>query len=194
MKGAYDSWVQLIFLALKSSMIIQAAKRFPLVSPLLAWILLPRKMLQQRAKHIEQTNDKVSRRIARDTDRKDFLQQLTAPGPITLSFQELANNSSTLIVAGSETSATSLAGLTFLLLKNPDKMQKLVQEIRSTFQSDDEITISSVPNLPYLTACLEEGFRMYPPIPSGLPRRVPGAGVNVIGRWVPGGVSTYLPT
>lgn len=55
------------------------------------------------------------------------------------------------IIAGSETTATLLTGTTFLLLKNPATLQKLNDEIRSAFKSEDEITFSSVEHLPYST-------------------------------------------
>lgn len=53
------------------------------------------------------------------------------------------------IIAGSETTATLLTGAVFLLLKNPKALQKLKDEIRSAFQSEDQITFSSVEHLPY---------------------------------------------
>lgn len=58
-------------------------------------------------------------------------------------------NAMVLIVAGSDTSATLLSGLIYLLLKNPGCLQKITHEIRSTFKSEDEISFSSVQNLPY---------------------------------------------
>lgn len=55
------------------------------------------------------------------------------------------------IIAGSETTATILSGTVFLLLKNPAVLEKLKNEIRSAFKSDEEITFSSVDHLPYRT-------------------------------------------
>lgn len=48
----------------------------------------------------------------------------------------------------------------------------------------------SVNRLEYMAACFEEGMRMYPAIPTGLPRRVPDCGAIVCGRWVPAKVCT----
>lgn len=58
-------------------------------------------------------------------------------------------NSMVLIVAGSDTAATLLSGLLYLLLKNPECLQKITSEVRSAFKSEDEICFSSVQNLPY---------------------------------------------
>lgn len=97
-----------------------------------------------------------------------------------MSLDELEANSSILIIAGSETTATVLAGVTYLLLKNPDKMKKLVEEVRTMFASEEEIDLTSVNRLTYMLACLDEALRMYPPVPTGLPREVPkGGGDNL---------------
>ncbi|PYH65111.1 cytochrome P450 [Aspergillus vadensis CBS 113365] len=179
------------FGSLKTSMLIQISARFPGLQSLLLWYLLPAELARKRLAHIAKTTEKVVRRLGKETDRKDFMQYLSTGAP-ELSFAELANNSSTLIVAGSETSATSLAAVTFYLLKNPEKMRKLRQEIETAFGVEEEITIQSVAGLKYLTACLEEGWRLYPPIPSGLPRQVPGEGFQIAGRWVPGGAAVSV--
>ena len=97
----------------------------------------------------------------------------------------LQMNTSILIIAGSETTATLLSGLTYLLLTNPDAMKKLAAEIRTTFESEDEITMASAANLPYMHACLNEALRRYPPGASGFPRVVPRGGANIAGTFVP---------
>jgi len=35
---------------------------------------------------------------------------------------------------------------------------------------------------------VEEGLRMYPPVPNGLPRRVPAGGAEINGKHIPAGV------
>lgn len=34
---------------------------------------------------------------------------------------------------------------------------------------------------------MQEGMRLYPPVPAGVPRAVHAAGQEILGRWVPGG-------
>ena len=94
-----------------------------------------------------------------------------------------------LIMAGSEKTATLLSVVTFYLLKNPEAMEKLKTEIRTSFQSEHEITQVSVNQLQYQLAVLDEALRIHPPTPFGFPRVVPGEGRIVDGHWVPGGVS-----
>lgn len=97
-----------------------------------------------------------------------------------------------LIVAGSETTATLLLGAIFALLTNPDHLQKLTEEVRSSFGHEDEITLLSVQKLSYMLACLDEALRVYPPVPTGMPRVTPPNGAVICGRHIPGNVSVDL--
>jgi len=94
-----------------------------------------------------------------------------------------------LVVAGSETTATLLCGATFLLLQNPEALKRATDEVRSTFKSGAEITLTSVNGLTFMLACLNEALRMYPPVTVGLPRRIPAGGGTVAGMAVPENVS-----
>ena len=96
---------------------------------------------------------------------------------------------SLLVIAGSETTATLLCGATFLLLENPEALKRVTEEVRSSFKSEDEITLTSVNGLTYMLACLNEALRMYSPVAVGLPRRIPAGGGTVAGMAVPENVS-----
>ncbi|KAJ6171580.1 hypothetical protein N7470_000647 [Penicillium chermesinum] len=103
-----------------------------------------------------------------------------------LTIENLQSNSNILIMAGSETTATLLAGVTYLLLSNPAALKRLTGEVRSTFDNESDITMTSVNQLTYMLACLNEALRVYPPVPTGLPRVVPQEGRPVLGRYIPG--------
>lgn len=111
-----------------------------------------------------------------------------------MSFEKLSANAEILVLAGSETTATLLSGCTYLLLTNPDKMEKLKHEVRSTFASESEITASAVNNLSYMLGVLNEALRLYPPVTSSLVRVVPPGGDMIADHWVPEGVSQSLVT
>lgn len=98
-------------------------------------------------------------------------------------------NASLLILAGSETTATLLSGAIYLLGSHRDVLEKLTQEVRTAFTSEDQITLTSVNNLSYMLACLNESLRQYPPAALGLPRIVPKGGSKIAGHWVPEDVS-----
>jgi len=69
---------------------------------------------------------------------------------------------------------------------------KLVNEIRSTFKSADDINHAEILKLPYVNACVTEGLRIHPPVPGGNVRMVPPAGDTVDGTWIPGGTTVSV--
>lgn len=92
-------------------------------------------------------------------------------------------------IAGSETTATVLSGLSYFLLHSPAKYQRLVEEIRSSFTDYNDINGITTDRLPYVKAVIEEGLRAYPVVPFGLPRVSPGETVD--GVFVPEGVCLH---
>lgn len=71
----------------------------------------------------------------------------------------------------------------------PEVQAKLAQEVRTTFNSAEDITITSVQHLTYMLAVLDEVMRMYPPVVSGLPRLTAEGGAMIAGEYVPEDVS-----
>ena len=101
----------------------------------------------------------------------------------------LQANSSSVLIAGSETTSSMLSGVTYLLLSNPETLKRVVEEVRTSFKSSDDITLTSVSCLRYMLACLNEALRSYPPVPFGMPRIVPQGGATISGEFVPENVS-----
>lgn len=112
-----------------------------------------------------------------------------------LNFEELKSNSSVLIIAGSETTATALSAITYYLCTNRQALEKLTHEVRTAFSSEEEIEMVSAQQLQYMQAVMNEGLRMYPPVPTGIVRRVTDDGGVFLGRYVPSGVSLlFVPS
>lgn len=105
-----------------------------------------------------------------------------------MTFEELASNAQVLILAGSETTATVLTATTYFLASNPETLKKVVNEVRSGFDSENEIDMHSVNKLTYMLACLNEGMRIFPPVINGTMRQIRPEGDDIIGHYIPGGV------
>lgn len=105
------------------------------------------------------------------------------------SYPELVDNASILIIAGSETTATTLSGVTYMLLTHPEILQKTMDEVRMGFSSEAEIDLLSVQKLSYMMAVLQETLRMYPPVPATIPRKAQPGGDTICGQYVPENVS-----
>jgi len=58
--------------------------------------------------------------------------------------------------------------------------------MKNAFKSAEDINLISTGNLPYLHACIQETFRMHPPVPLALPRVTPKEGAMVNNIFVPG--------
>lgn len=68
-----------------------------------------------------------------------------------------------LLMAGVDTTSTTITGILLCLAKNPEKQEKLRKEMRTILpQKDSVLTLENMKNLPYLRACIKEGMRMYP--------------------------------
>jgi len=159
--------------------------------------LLPRldpKISENQKLHEKFTHSRVDERLTKEDARPDIwglvLDKISKDDEISMTRKEMYANANLFMIAGTETTATLLSGLTHYLLMNPDKLKKLCTEIREAFPSGDGITIEKLQGLKYLHGCIEEGLRMYPPISTGLSRVAPPEGAMVAGHFVPGGVSS----
>jgi cytochrome P450 len=137
-------------------------------------------------------------KLGLDVDRKDFFYYLlNAKDPETgkgFSMDELWGESNLLIIAGSDTTSTAMAGTFFYLAHNPTTLQKLAKEIRDTFDDvEDIVTGPKLSGCTYLRACIDESMRMTPPVAGALPRRVLAGGIDIDGHHIPEGMDVGVP-
>ncbi|KAI1089370.1 putative cytochrome P450 [Rostrohypoxylon terebratum] len=91
--------------------------------------------------------------------------------PEEKTFPRLFSESRSVIMAGTETTATTLVCITSHLLGDPAKLQKLRQELRDAEKAKGgELGYSDLRELPYITGVINEGLRLANPTPSRLPR------------------------
>jgi cytochrome P450 len=190
----YRSFVKTIFDGIRLGLAMNQIQRYGLWTVLRQFLL--KSAYKARDDMINYTKDLVDRRLQRgyDEGRTDvFNYLLRDKGDQEMTKGELYNNAQTLVIAGSETTATLLSGVTWHLLKNPEKLAKVKHEVRSTFNDDSEIDSKSVLKLPYMLAMLQEGLRIFPPSPFGFPQRIMSKGGQTVARhWVPKNVSKEL--
>jgi len=188
----YHFWVSMIFDNVKATSIFNEAQRYPGVVPLMQ-LFTPKRLKEAIENHSNLTVNRVEARMALQTDRADFMSHIQKQqNEKGMSKEEIFGVLTLLMIAGSETTASLLSGATYYLLKNPRVMEKLVAEVRGKFTSEDQLNLAGVNSLDYMLAVLDEGLRMYPPSPTGLPRVVPAAGDTICGKWVPGGTAVSV--
>lgn len=112
-------------------------------------------------------HEKVDKRLQTNTERPDFLslwQMQTKEGTEGLERCEIYSNAFLVVVAGSETTATNLSGTVNHLVKNPNKLAHLAEEIRVRFDKEEDLTFAALKELTYLNAVIWEGLRMCNPM------------------------------
>ncbi|KAK2024329.1 isotrichodermin C-15 hydroxylase [Colletotrichum zoysiae] len=185
--GSYHPWVSLIFVHVKLGTYMYSIAQLPLLAKLIK-ACIPKSMTTQVEQHHALTKQLVDTRRATDTARLDLMHAMSrTPGGLSMSIEEIYSNTGTLVVAGSETTATALSGHLYHLLKTPAALKKATDEVRSGFESEDEINYASVERLTYLDACIREALRIYPAVPSTVPRITPPEGNMIFGEYVPPG-------
>ena len=155
--------------------------------------ILQKTLLEKAMEHFQHSATRVTKRLEKGrhsigVDIWDLVLNQEKKGKEGLSRGEMDCNSTLFMIAGTETTATLLSGLTYLLLSNPKTMTKLVREIRGAFTSDTEISMEALARLPYLNDCIKEALRRYPPVPTGLSHITPADGSTICGHFVPPGV------
>ncbi|KAF2267484.1 cytochrome P450 [Lojkania enalia] len=193
----YTPWVRSIFDNAKLTHLNSVIRAWPF----LHWFMramIPQSIKEKRETVLRYSVERVERRLATRTDRPDIWTHVLRHSEDEenkdkgLAQTEMWANATFFMIAGTETTATVLTGLTFYLLKNPDKLGRLQSEIRGAFEASEDMTLEKLVPLAYLNACIEEGLRLYPPVCLGLPRTVPKGGAMIEGLWVPGGVNVQV--
>lgn len=185
----YHPWVSLIFDSVKAGGYVRASKYWPTLTPLVRRFLLPKDLGKRRAEQQRMAKEKAAFRKSIDDDRQDLISGYLKKDS-GVSYQEYEATVQTMIIAGSETTATLMSGLVFYLMKDPERLTKLKTEIRSTILTDDDVTFTNVNQLPYLLACLNEALRIYPPVPETFPRNTGPNEEVICGQVVPPRVSS----
>lgn len=185
-------WVRLFLSNLTLFGLSQAIGRLPRsLQSLYRKFYIPQGVKEDAKMEFDMLEAKVQYRLQTGTTEfPDFMSKLVdAYEKEKMSGLQLHINAKTLMLAGSETTATWLVGTVYWLMRTPRVLDRVSQEIRSKFATPEEITMTSVNECTYLSAVIEESLRIYPPSPSTHARYVPEGGMMIDGQFVPGGTA-----
>ncbi|KAH8104189.1 high nitrogen upregulated cytochrome P450 monooxygenase 1 [Phellopilus nigrolimitatus] len=132
------------------------------------------------AKFTKFVNDCINQRKERGPLEKDLFYHLVneEAGPSAFPSHDMAVEEGKLaIVAGSDTAATTMSGVFFYLLANPEVLARLRVELDEAFPpgEGDPFDLATLAELPILNAVINETLRLQPPVPTDL-QRAPAAG------------------
>jgi cytochrome P450 len=119
------------------------------------------------------------------------LLQARTPQGEPLSIPNIKSEILLVLLAGADTTATTMQGLIHYCITRPDIYQRLTKEID---EAEKNGNLSAMPqyeevskHCPYYVACIREILRLWPPSPALFPRVVSGCGIDFNGKLAPPG-------
>lgn len=131
---------------------------------------------------------------SKEAPRRDFLSRFMEAGekdPVFIDAGRVLSLTAANMFAGSDTTAISLRSIFYYLLKTPEKLEKLKQELANAEKDglltrvDKLVRWSEANELPYLSAVIKEALRIHPAAGLLLERVVPPGGTTISGRYIP---------
>ncbi|KAL8387041.1 hypothetical protein RB595_010201 [Gaeumannomyces hyphopodioides] len=201
--GQSNEWARAIINIFKAATWDQAIRRVAgvgtLLHRLLVRLVVPAEAAQWRRAHFENSREKTLRRLADDDagqrEHPDLIKHIldSADSRAALSPTEIVLNMVLFISAGSETTANTMTGWAYFMLRNPAALARAAGEVRAAFAGPADICWESVrARVPYLDASLEEALRLFSPAPSNQQRVVPPGGAVVGGQRLPAGTTVSV--
>ncbi|THW98423.1 benzoate 4-monooxygenase cytochrome-like protein P450 [Aureobasidium pullulans] len=137
----------------------------------------------------------VEKRPGRGIDLLTKFNQAQHDHPEFMTDAQVLAASTSMVFAGSETTAISLSSVFYHLVRHPKVYAKLMQELDDAAETgaiqqrdNNKVSWAESQKLPYLDAVIQESFRMHPAAGLILERITPKQGIEICGEHIPGGV------
>jgi cytochrome P450 len=134
----------------------------------------------------------IDERRANPSDSGDLLNLLlTAEDEHgRLPLRRVRDEVTTFMLAGHETTANAMAWMWYLLARNHDARDRMLEEVDRVLEGRRP-TVDDVPKLVWTSACVQEGMRMFPPAWS-IPRTAIRED-SIDGHRIPRGATVIIP-
>ncbi|KAI0864888.1 cytochrome P450 [Xylaria cubensis] len=147
---------------------------------------------------IKYSNSQLDQRIQAKAQTKDIMGNLLKPlnGQTPTGFDRalLEGESQLIIVAGGDTTSTALATIFRYLAQYPHHVDLLRAEIDPLPRTEvGNYMDTDLINLKHLNGVINEALRLFPPVPSSLPRLTPPEGLDIDGTFIPGNTVVSSP-
>lgn len=157
-------------------------------------------MLQPEGEILSWTRKQIQHHSAYpDASCPDFLTRFLSARdkfPDLLNEQQTEDYANTNVAGGSDTTAVILRALIFNMLVNQSILDKFLVEVKAVLMArkqnghddfDRPISWAEGLTMTYYQACIKETLRYHPATAQILPRIVPDEGVELCGKFIPGG-------
>lgn len=142
------------------------------------------------------SEEAVQERIKTKPNEPDVMSHILAAEPLYTNPQMQRwlefGDSKLIIIAGSDTTATTLAFAFYHLAHDPSEVAKLREELQGVPMGAD-FSVRALQDLKHLNGVVMETLRLHPPVPSFLHRLTPPEGLQVGDRYIPGNTQVYTP-
>ena len=188
----YHPWVLIVCNYINAIGLLQTSNFYPVLKALMIRCI-PESVLREQRFCDQMTKEKVHERLDLGSKRPDIIEYVkNFNDEKGMTVPELEETLVILVMAGSETTSTTLSGITNYLVRNKPVLQRLTDDLRRAYKDEKEMTTTTLAGQAYLTVVIEEGLRLCPPIAAGLSRVVPKGGGSVCGHHLPEKVSRPL--
>ncbi|KAI3733226.1 hypothetical protein L1987_64446 [Smallanthus sonchifolius] len=102
-------------------------------------------------------------------DMLDILLKLKQEYSSDLTFDHIKGVIMNILLGATDTSASAMVWVMTLLIKNPDSLKKVQQEVRNAVGKKGRVQEDDLYKLDYLKAVIKETFRLYPALPLLVP-------------------------
>ncbi|XP_075552299.1 cytochrome P450 3A6-like [Dermacentor variabilis] len=105
----------------------------------------------------------------------------------------VSSNATIFLLAGIETTASTLSFLMYLLARHPSEQEKVVKEMNDVLPLEEggELSFGQMHRLKRVDMVIYEGLRLYPPVPLYVVRRC-SVDTTVCGQFIPAGVNVMV--
>ncbi|XP_023520088.1 cytochrome P450 71A1-like [Cucurbita pepo subsp. pepo] len=139
---------------------------------------------------------KTELRTGKPDDKRDFLDiMLQLNQDIMLDYHFTPDNLKAILqdmfAGGSDTSATALEWAMAELIRNPNTLKKVQEEIRTIVGKKPKIEMNDISKMEYMKCVIKESLRLHPPIPLLVPRETSDV-VDIEGYHVASGTSVFV--
>jgi cytochrome P450 len=164
-------------------------------APWLMNMLKPIPFMQGEVKRFEKfSEDAVEERKKIEPAEPDVMSHILAAEPIysdpKLESLLLTGDSKLVIIAGSDTTSTTLAFAFYHPAKDPSEVAKLRDELSTM----PDFSVHALQGFKYLNGFVMETLRLHPPVPGGVFRTTPPEGLQVGDHYIPGNTQILTPT
>ncbi|PWY87104.1 L-ornithine-N5-monooxygenase [Aspergillus sclerotioniger CBS 115572] len=149
-------------------------------------------------KLLEYSEKRLLERIKNEPDVPDISASLLAPlegrAPPAEERLWLSGDCRLIIIAGSDTTTTTLTAIFYELARHPEEVEKLRAELAPYVESESlEFSDDKISHLGHLNGVINEALRLYPAVPSAMERVTPPEGLSVDGVFIPGNTTVFCP-